>query len=358
MKVSESSRYPIGLVLLFLSFFLLSCASSPPPRKEDISPETKQREIESAIKIKAMNEKILMSTVSRRPNYRDYRIGSDDLLEVSVFEDEKLNKTVRVSSQGNISLPLLGVIRVKGLTSGELEREIRDLLTEKYFQDPHVSVFIKEYRSQRVSVIGAVEKPGVFEVSGEKTILEMLGMAGGLKQEAGQLLFLIRPPLATADEGPSKERGSTEGQGPRTFMIDLDELLVKGDLALNLPLLNGDVINVPISGKVFVGGEVKNPGGFTMGKRMTVGQAVTSAGGVTQKANETEAKIFRFSQKGSGKDIISVNLHEIARGTAEDVYLREYDIVMVPKSGVKSFLIETRDTIKGLIGFGFSLGAL
>ena len=103
-----------------------------------------------------MNEKILMGTLSsRRATYRDYKVGSDDLLEIAVFEDEKLNKTVRVSSQGNISLPLLGVIRVKGLTTGELEREIRDLLAEKYLQDPHVSVFIKEFRSQRISIIGA-----------------------------------------------------------------------------------------------------------------------------------------------------------------------------------------------------------
>ena len=81
--------------------------------------------------------KDFMGTLSsRRATYRDYKVGSDDLLEIAVFEDEKLNKTVRVSSQGNISLPLLGVIRVKGLTAGELEKEIRDLLAEKYLQDP------------------------------------------------------------------------------------------------------------------------------------------------------------------------------------------------------------------------------
>ena len=152
-----------------------------------------------------MNERILMSALSsRRDLYRDYKIGPEDLLEISVFEDEKLNKSVRVSSQGNISLPLLGILKVKGLTANELEKEIRDLLAEKYFQDPHVSVFIKEYRNQRISVMGAVEKPGVYDVTGQKTVLDILAMAGGLKEDAGQLLFLIRP--------PKLEEGSDQGE--------------------------------------------------------------------------------------------------------------------------------------------------
>ena len=91
---------------------------------------------------------------------------------------------------------------------------------------------------------------------------------------------------------------------------------------------------------------------------MTVGQAVTMAGGVTPKAEGAEAKIFRFSGKEGGKEILSVNLYEVAKGNAMDIYLKENDIVMVPKSGVKSFLIEFRDTVKGLLGFGFSLGSL
>ena len=176
------------LVPILLLSILLSCATPPPPRSESapITPEARDREIESSRQVKAMNERILMSSLaSRRDIYRDYKIGPEDLLEISVFEEEKLNKTVRVSSQGNISLSLLGVLRVKGLTANELEKEVRDLLAEKYFQDPHVGVFIKEYRSVRISVMGAVEKPNVFEVTGRKTILEMLGMAGGLKEDAG-----------------------------------------------------------------------------------------------------------------------------------------------------------------------------
>jgi polysaccharide export outer membrane protein len=309
-----------------------------------------------------MNEKILTSAMSFKGDpYRDYKIGPEDLLEISVFEDEKLNKTVRVSSQGNISLPLLGILKVRGLTANEMEKEIRDLLAEKYFQDPHVSVFIREYRNQRISVIGAVDKPGVFDVTGQKTVLEMLAMAGGLKggpdNEAGELLFLIRS--ARPEEVGSKEKKDSEEQIPQTFVIDLEELLVKGNLSLNLPVAHGDVINVPVSGKIFVGGEVKNPGGFTLkGKKMTVSQAITLAGGLKYEANGSEAKIFRYPEKGTERETLSVDVYAIQKGETEDTNLRENDIIIVPKSGVKGFLAGFRDTMKGLIGFGYSLGTL
>ena len=304
-----------------------------------------------------MNEKILMSSLSsKRDLYRDYKIGPEDLLEISVFEDEKLNKNVRVSSQGNISLPLLGIIRVKGLTANELEKEIRDLLAEKYFQDPHVGVFIKEYRNQRISVIGAVEKPGVYDVTGQKAILDILAMAGGLKEDAGQLLFLIRPPKL--EDETVKRKTDSDDQTPRTFLIDLEELLVKGDLALNLPLIHGDVVNIPVSGKIFVGGEVRSPGGFPLrGKKLTVSQAIALAGGLKGEANGSETRIFRYSEKGTGKEILSVNIYAIQKGKEEDLYLKENDIMIVPKSGTKIFLSELWEFIKGRVG-SISLGTL
>jgi len=346
---------------LFLSFsFLFICCASTAPSKRETSttPELQMKEMDSSRQVKAMNERILVSHLSlKRDLYRDYQIGPEDLLEVSVFEDEKLNKTVRVSSQGNISLPLLGILRVKGLTPYELEKEIRELLVEKYFQNPHASVFIKEYRSQRISVMGAVEKPGAFDVTGQKTVLDILAMAGGLKEDAGQLLFLIRPPRL--EDGGTQEKKGSEEQTIKTFVIDLEALLVKGDLILNLPLLHGDVLNIPLSGKVFMGGEVIRPGGLPLkGKRMTISQAITMAEGLKPEAKGDETKIFRYSGIGNERETISVNIYAIQKGQGEDIHLRENDIVIVPKSGVKAFLVGFRDTVKGLLGFGFSLGSL
>jgi polysaccharide export outer membrane protein len=346
--------------LLFFSL-LVSCVSAPPPQKEAISPEITVQEIESSKQVKAMNERILMSTLSsKRDPYSDYQIGPEDLLEISVFEVENLNKTVRVSSQGNISLPLLGVLRVRGLTANELEREIKDLLAEKYIQDPYVSVFITEYRNQRISVMGAVEKPDVFEITGQRTILDMLAMAGGLKDDAGHLLFLIRPP-ALEGEAPEPLKGEerSEAETLRTFVIDLEELLVKGDLTLNLPLIHGDVINIPVSGKVFVGGEVWRPGGFSLGrKRITLSQAIVLAGGVKPQANGSQTRIFRYSEKDNGRNILSVNVYAIQKGQEEDLYLKENDIVIVPKHGVKAFFVGVRETLTGVFSMGYSLGSL
>ncbi len=308
----------------------------------------------------------MSSLSSKRDPYRDYKIGPEDLLEISVFEVEKLNKTVRVSSQGNISLPLLGVLRVKGLTANQLEKELRELLAEKYLQDPQVSVFIKEYRSQRISVMGAVKEPKVFEVTGQKTILDMLAMAGGVRDDAGHLLFLIRPP-ALEDEVPEvPERGaaSKEGKDPdqgglKTFVINLEELLIKGDLTLNLPLIHGDVINIPVSGKVFVGGEVWRPGGFILaGKRMTLSQAIVLAGGVKPQAKGSQTKIFRYSEKGTGREMVSVNVYAIQKGQKEDPYVKESDIIIVPRHGVKAFFIGVKETLTGVFGMGYSLGSL
>jgi len=342
--------------LLFL-VFIFSCASPQPSKRETISSSPFPPEPQYSRQVKAMNDKILMGVLStRRDPHQDYRIGPEDLLEVSVFEDEKLNKMVRVSSQGNISLPLLGILRVKGLTPYELEKEIRELLAEKYFQNPNVSVFIKEYRSQRISVMGAVEKSGVFDVTGQKTVLDILAMAGGLKGDAGPLLFLIRP--ASPQEELVKEKKDLDEPPPKTFMIDLEELLVKGDISLNLPLIHGDVINIPVSGKIFVGGEVRSPGGFPLGgKKVTVGQAITLAGGLSPKAAGSETKIFRYSEKGTEREMLSINVYAIQKGESEDLYLKENDIIMVHKSGTKAFLIEFWDFLKGRVG-AVGLGSL
>lgn len=363
---SEQSKIPVLSqssiwisVLLPLFFFLISCATNSPRKDAATFRESQKRERDSSKQVKRMNESILtanLSLAAKRSATRDYRIGPEDLLDISVYEDEKLNKTVRVSSQGDISLPLLGVLKVEGLTAVQLEKEIRDLLSEKLYQNPHVSIFIKEYRGQRISVIGAVEKPGVHDVIGQKTVLEGLALAGGLKEDAGQLLFLIRPP--SSDDKSLEKAGNSEERMPETLVIDLEELLLRGNLSLNLPLRHGDVINIPVSGKIFVGGEVKGPGGFYLkGKKVTVSQAIAMAGGLNPKANPSGAMIFRYGE-GDKEEVLPVDVDAVHKGKSKDVYLRENDIVIVPKSGAKAFLIELRETVRGIFGFGFSLGTL
>ena len=342
----------LALFVTCLGFVILitSCASSLRSIPESAIPGISEKEIESAARIKEMNQRLLMSMASsKREVHQDYKIGPEDLLEISVFEDERLNKILRVSSQGNINFPMLGVVKVKGLTASELEKEIHDLLAEKYFQDPNVNVFIKEYRNQQISVLGSVLKPGAYEFSGQRMVLDMLGAAGGLQENAGMLLFLIRPPRLEAELPKKTEEGELAEEKPLTFVVDLEELLGKGNLALNLPLMNGDVINIPVSGKVYVGGEVKSPSGFVKGKNLTLSQAIVMAGGLKGIANASETRIFRFGMEGAEKRVIIMDVYAIQKGQKEDFHLKENDIVFVPRSEVKTVLQEIWDLMKNPI---------
>lgn len=341
------------LFCLLFGFLLNSCASGPISPQFVAPQEIQKKEVESARQVKELNERLLMSNLASSKTFNgEYRIGPEDLIEITVFEVEKLNKTVRVSTKGDISLPLLGVLKVTGLTATELEKKVTDLLAERYLKEPYVTVFIKEYRNQRIAVIGMVEKPGVFEVTGQKTVLGMLAMAGGLKEEAGRLLFLIRPP--DLNEDVLKEMGESSKQPPLTLVIDLEELLIKGDLSLNVPTRAGDVINIPASGKVFVGGAVVRPGGFPLkGKKLTVTQAIALGEGLKPEADGSEIKIFRFSGAGYEKEVIPVNYDAIVKGQANDFFLRENDILIVPISGVKNFWVGFRDFFKFQFGLGW-----
>ncbi len=344
MNFRRKSR--LFLSIFFASLTLFSCTSTSSEKKKSFSPEQIAREIESSKRVNAMNERLMMNTLStRKTTSRDYKIGPQDLLEITVFEVEKLNKTVRVTSQGNINLPLLGILRVKGLSADELEKEIRSLLAEKYIQDPQVNVFIKEFRNQMISIIGSVVKPGVYDFTGQKTVLDLLAMAGGLRDDAGRLLFVIRPPnteMANKEGGPNNQK-------PTTFIVGLEELLIKGDSTMNLSLLHGDVVNIPTAGKIFVGGEVRNPGGYPLTRKMTVSQAITVAAGLTPKANGSETRIFRYSGKGDEKEVLKVNVYAIQKAQLEDPYVKENDIIFVPKSGTKTVLLEFWDILKGRI---------
>ncbi|HUI24862.1 MAG TPA: polysaccharide biosynthesis/export family protein, partial [Candidatus Kryptonia bacterium] len=123
---------------------------------------------------------------------RDYRIGSGDLVEVSVFDIDDLERTVRVSGAGSITLPLIGTVKAQGLTERELEAEIAGKLGDRYLNNPQVNVFVQEYVSQKVAVIGAVLRPGQYSLTKDKnTILDMLSQAGGLARDAGSRIYLL-----------------------------------------------------------------------------------------------------------------------------------------------------------------------
>jgi polysaccharide biosynthesis/export protein len=251
---------------------------------------------------------------------RAYRIGPGDLLEIRVFEVKELEQVVRVSEDGSITLPLLGRVVVEGLTQEGVVKKLTDLLSAKYVKNPQVTIFIKEYRNQQVAVIGAVEKAGSYELVGRRNLLQIISVAGGFSETAGNQVFILR-------EGPD---GTAS-----TITIDLKDLLINGNQELNIPIEPNDVINVPVDKeiRVFVMGRVTRPGAVRakLSEGVTLLQAIADAGGLAEGAKESAVTITRKDPVGKEKKI-RVNLKDILRGKKKDIVLQEGDVVFVPET--------------------------
>ena len=251
----------------------------------------------------------------------EYKIGPKDLLEITVLGVQEINKlVVRVSEEGRITLPLLGEVLVGDLTKFEVEKKLTGLAGERIVLKPQVTVHILEYLSRRVSVVGAVEKPGPFELLGRRTVLAAISEAGGLTRDAGEEIIIIRQ----LPDGANT-----------SIRISIDGLFVQGDPKLNVTLEPGDVINVPVDKAVpiYVFGQVRNPGALQVKKSSlpTLTQAIAQAGGFTDRANRNKVQIRR--KDASGKEIvINVNVRNVLKGKVKDVPLQINDTVYVPES--------------------------
>jgi polysaccharide export outer membrane protein len=250
----------------------------------------------------------------------DYRIGRQDLLEITVFDVKELNQTVRVADDGSVTMPLLGRLVVDGMTKSDLEKTIAGLLEERFVREPQVTVFIREYESKKVAVSGAVKKPGTYEMLGRKTLLEMLSLAGGLDKDLGREIIIFR---------------KGDGAEARRIPVSLKRLVYEADPSLNLIVEPGDIIYVPTVEKVriFVSGAVRNPDVYEVpsDEPVTVLKAVTLAGGTTERAASKRVQILR-TEEGGARSRLFVDLRRVQHGKDEDPILRKGDIVFVPES--------------------------
>jgi polysaccharide export outer membrane protein len=281
----------------------------------------------------------------------DYKIGPEDLLEITLFNvpeaDGKVTPRMvaaRVSQEGLISLPLIGALSVKGLTIPGIERKLREHY-DKYIYHPQVGVFIKEFR-QKVSIIGAVQKPGVVELTGPKTVTEILAMAGGVSEKAGSQVHIYR-------QGPN---------GRESHVIDLSVLASNASLInaenvglIAMPVEAGDVINVPLAGTFFVDGAVRKPGPYPLGRNYSLSQALATAGGVDPELNSSDITIFR--RKGtSGMQAISFDHAAILAGSAVDPQIEPDDVIVVPMSTTKYFVKRFVGSLINGISIGSFMG--
>jgi polysaccharide export outer membrane protein len=302
----------------------------------------------------------------------EYRIGPEDLLEINVFEASELNRSERVSAGGEVSLPLLGAVHAAGLTPRELESVLEELLRRTYMKDPHVGVFVREMQSHAVAVFGAVKKPGVFQIRGPKTVVELLSMAEGLAEDAGDTVLVTRGARFRDSERPSAEGeaaalsgtlsaeetspatptvASATPKGSEALEINLKQLLQSGDPRWNVTVYPGDVVKVARAGIVYVVGEVKKPGGYLLrnNEDISVLQAIALAEGLTRTSAKSQAKIIRTREETGQRTEIAIDLGKILAGKKEDLILRSKDIVFVPNSNARSSLYRGAEAALGIV---------
>jgi len=308
-------------------------------------------------------ETVSAERLRREPSIRDEAssIGPGDLLDISVFEAPEMNRTLRVSANGEISFELLGAVNTSGLTPQELETVLQDQLRRTFMKDPHVGVFVHELESHSVSVVGAVKKSGVFQIRGPKTLLEMLSLAEGLAEDAGDTVWILRGAGWPAPDAPGTYASSQETEGlvyltpskaarrgnlaaqeqaPRGKIeqVNLKNLLESQDAALNVPVYPGDIVKVTTAGVVYVVGEVRKPGGFILKNNQNISllQALALAEGLTHTSAANQARIVRTDPKTGQRVEIPAKLGKILANKKNDPELQPQDILFIPNSAAKS----------------------
>jgi len=265
-----------------------------------------------------------------------YLLGPGDELVIRALEAEEIaEKPVRIDLSGYIRLPLVGRLKAGGLTVDQLSAELTSRLKE-YIQEPQVAVSVTQYRSQPVSVIGAVKQPGVHQLEGRKTLIEMLSLAGGLAPDAGYTVTITRRleygriPLAGARDDETGRFSIAE--------VELNSIMEARNPQGNIEIRPYDVISVPRADLVYVIGQVKRSGGFALKEKeqLTVLQALALAEGLDRVSAPQAAKILRQPAEGGQRVEIAVNVKKILEGKAPDVPLQAQDILFIPASAAKA----------------------
>ena len=263
-----------------------------------------------------------------------YRIGPGDVLDIRILNRPNLSReAVRVEGSGMIRMPLIDEeIQAACRTEGELAKEIADRYL-KFYRKPQVDVFVKEYHSRQVAVIGAVNEQSRFELQRRVRLLELLTYAKGPTAKAGQIINVVHAPRALACE--TKNPAEDDAKALSSFKLS-DTL--KGDPQANPYVEPGDIITLPEAPQVFVVGNVFTPLTILLREPITLSRAVAMAGGAKQDTKKDKVRIVRQEPGSTTSTEIVVDLSAIEKKRAQDVALMPNDIIDVPLSGSKSFL--------------------
>jgi polysaccharide export outer membrane protein len=217
-----------------------------------------------------------------------YVIGPQDLLTITVWDQEDLGGKFAVETDGTFTFPLIGRVQASGRTLRELETELKNRLMDGFFRNPQVSVAIEQYRSQRVFIVGEVRSPGPYPLTGDMSLIEAIARAGSTLPSASDEALIVRPSNGSTSQGPTLPNVDNAA----VTRIDLKNLQ-SGGFSQNVVLRDGDTIFVPRAETVYVFGHVKNPGSYAVQKDTTVLQALSLAGGVTDRGATGRIRIVR-----------------------------------------------------------------
>ena len=236
---------------------------------------------------------LLSLTVASTAAAEKYLLGGGDTVDITVYQQQDLTLTAKISPEGDITYPLLGTVKIAGLTPESAGQKIARMLKEGGFiKQPQVFLKISAFGSQQVAILGQINKPGNYSLEGVSGVLDLLARAGGVTKEAANVITVIKK----------------EGDKSVKHRIDLKRFY-EGDMGQDIRVSSGDVVLIPRMDVFYIYGEVQNPGRFRLERGMTTMQALSVGGGVTGRGSLSGIKASRRQADGSMKKV-ELNLHD------------------------------------------------
>ncbi len=263
-------------------------------------------------------------------------IGPGDRVDLSIVvgSEPRHESEMTVSPAGTIKVPFLGEIKAAGLTPRQLEEAIRAPLAKDYYVDPKVSITVEGLLGEGYYIWGAVHSPGLIKMPFNTRLLKLIVSAGGVTADAGSTAYIIRNVQDASTQVTSKEDLPPENQ---RIEVPLKQLLEHGDAGHNPIVQPGDIVYIPFketlsdqSKKIYIEGEIANPGAYDFQEGITALRACISAGGFNEYSAPNRAKIYRGS--GESVDTIKINLIRVQKGKAKDILLKPDDRIHIPQS--------------------------
>jgi polysaccharide biosynthesis/export protein len=256
--------------------------------------------------------------VLQAQSQRDYLLGAEDVIDIIVWGHDDLRRVLPISLEGTVTFPFIGEVRATGKSAQELEKEMAARLGDGYLVKPQITISVKEYNSQKVFVMGEVNKPGTYPVTKENNLVYLLSQAGGPTKDVGEEVLIIRPNNNPHSRGMTFEEA--EAKRVPIITVNLRDALA-GDPKHNLYIRDGDSIIVSKIPYFFVMGEVKNPGKYNLERGTTVLMGISMGGGLTAKSAPGRTKIVREKDR-----------KKIKMKAAMETLVQPGDTIIVPES--------------------------